>query len=1013
MRSNQPAKDCSRPPVEMTRPVIGSRCGSILRVTSTASGSLRMGRLSDVCVVSATGGYPETFAVDNRCAPMSTEPRLLERDREVAAIDSLIADVRDGHGNLVAVIGPAGIGKTGLLLAVRHRATNAGVQVLWASGAEFERGLAFAGAAQLFQGPLHAASAGERSRLLAGAARLGGELLGFGTREPDELTADRSFAVFHGLYWLCANLAARLPLVMIIDDAHWLDAQSLEWIEYLARRLEGLAVLIVVAARPEEAAGQHLARTANEIRGQIVELQPLSEEAVCSLLESALDQPTQPAFAVAFQESTGGNPFLVHELLRTIHDEAITPDGDGAHAIRTLASDRIARAVLLRLHRLSSGSVELARAISILGRSGSLSVAARLAQLDEATAAGALEALTAADILAKGTELRFRHPVVHASIYDDVQAPARAMRHRRAARLLAESGAPLAEIASQLIEAEPLGDPWTVSVLRDAAANAAARGAPTTAMTLLERALAERRGVEDPELLLELGRAALAALDIPRAIEALTRARDSAGSTVRGQAALELARVMLHAGRPREAIGVLREELENGRRVKPELRLWLEVEYALYAAPDPDAIHASRRFGALKGRDVSELAALAAASSVADTAREAVGLAHRAMAGGVLVRALDAASAWFLAPWMLVRADRLDDAADVVAEALDYSRAAGSQAGFARASWLQAEIDHRTGELLSAEAHAYSAYAIAADGGSLWMRMMSGALLAQILADRGELVRAHEVLDQLDISILEPDERLARTVRYARAHAALLAGRPEQAVDEFEHLQAAFRAAPAWRARFATGTTPYAIALTMIGRTAEASQTAEDELAWAESWGAPRFIGMALRAKAHTRRDTDRIKDLRAAVTTLENTPARLELARALGDLGGALRRQNHRLAAREPLLRALDLTRRCRADKLANHLRAELRAAGAKPRRDAITGRDALTASETRIAQMAATGMTNAQVAQALFLTPGTIEKHLTSVYSKLGITTRRDLAAALRTNSPWIDEGPDWRAR
>ena len=299
------------------------------------------------------------------------------------------------------------------------------LEVLRACGAEFERGLAFAGAAQLFQAPLRAASANERSRLLAGAAQLGGELLGFGTREPREVTADSSFAAFHGLYWLCANLAARSPLVMLIDDAHWLDAQSLGWIEYLARRLEGLAVLIIVAARPDEAAGQHLARTAIEIGGQIVELQPLSEDAVRSLFESALQQPTQPAFAVAFQESTGGNPFLVHELLRTIRDEGIAPDGDGALAIRTLANDRIARAVLLRLHRLSPGSVALARAISILGRSGSLSVAARLAQLDDATAAEALEALTAAEVLARGTELRFRHPVVHASIYDDIPAPAR------------------------------------------------------------------------------------------------------------------------------------------------------------------------------------------------------------------------------------------------------------------------------------------------------------------------------------------------------------------------------------------------------------------------------------------------------------------------------------------------------------------------------------------------------------------------------------------------------------
>jgi DNA-binding NarL/FixJ family response regulator len=104
---------------------------------------------------------------------------------------------------------------------------------------------------------------------------------------------------------------------------------------------------------------------------------------------------------------------------------------------------------------------------------------------------------------------------------------------------------------------------------------------------------------------------------------------------------------------------------------------------------------------------------------------------------------------------------------------------------------------------------------------------------------------------------------------------------------------------------------------------------------------------------------------------------------------------------AREPLRQALDLARRCRADGLADQLREELRAAGAKPRRDLLTGRDSLTASEARIAEMAATGMTNHQIAQSLFLAPGTVEKHLTSVYSKLAISSRHQLAPSLSANT------------
>ena len=182
---------------------------------------------------------------------------------------------------------------------------------------------------------------------------------------------------------------------------------------------------------------------------------------------------------------------------------------------------------------------------------------------------------------------------------------------------------------------------------------------------------------------------------------------------------------------------------------------------------------------------------------------------------------------------------------------------------------------------------------------------------------------------------------------------------------------------------------------------------AEAELAWAESWGTPRFIGMAMRGLAHSRNSAERITGLQASVAVLQLAPACLELARALGDLGSALRRDNQRVAAREPLRQALDLARRCRADALADQLRGELRAAGAKPRRDLLTGKDSLTASEARIAQMAATGMTNPQIAQTIFLTPGTVEKHLTSVYSKLDISSRHHLAASLSANTPDQDTG------
>jgi DNA-binding CsgD family transcriptional regulator len=133
---------------------------------------------------------------------------------------------------------------------------------------------------------------------------------------------------------------------------------------------------------------------------------------------------------------------------------------------------------------------------------------------------------------------------------------------------------------------------------------------------------------------------------------------------------------------------------------------------------------------------------------------------------------------------------------------------------------------------------------------------------------------------------------------------------------------------------------------------------------------------------------------LEESVSMLEASPAVLQLGRSLVELGAALRRRGSRRDAREPLRRGLDLAVRCGAAPLAEHARQELFASGARPRRDAIAGRDALTPSEARIARLAAEGMTNREIAGSLFLSPKTVEMHIGRVYRKLGIDSRRMLA-------------------
>jgi DNA-binding CsgD family transcriptional regulator len=195
-----------------------------------------------------------------------------------------------------------------------------------------------------------------------------------------------------------------------------------------------------------------------------------------------------------------------------------------------------------------------------------------------------------------------------------------------------------------------------------------------------------------------------------------------------------------------------------------------------------------------------------------------------------------------------------------------------------------------------------------------------------------------------------------------------------------------------------------------LGRRDEARDLADEEVSSARRFAAGRTLGIALRAAGLVAGGEKGLDLLQEAVEALERSPARLELARALTDLGAALRRQRQRTAAREPLRRGLELAQRCGARPLAEHARIELLATGARPRRLALSGLESLTASEHRVARMAAEGRTNREIAEALFVTQRTVETHLGHVYRKLGISNRSELANSLASEAreqPIADQG------
>jgi DNA-binding CsgD family transcriptional regulator len=263
--------------------------------------------------------------------------------------------------------------------------------------------------------------------------------------------------------------------------------------------------------------------------------------------------------------------------------------------------------------------------------------------------------------------------------------------------------------------------------------------------------------------------------------------------------------------------------------------------------------------------------------------------------------------------------------------------------------------------------------------------------------EQGKLDEAAVALDRSGLGESLPDDARLLFLPNIRARLRMLkgdlTGGLEDMLDAGRHSEALGHHNPAfvaWRSQAA-------LALLQLGEQDEARRLAAEELMQARTWGAPRALGAALRAAGLAEGGARGLPFLKEAVEVLTTSPAKLEHAKARTELGAALRRANRRSEAREHLRRAVELATICGAEPLAARADTELRATGARPRRIAMSGAESLTPSELRVAQMAAEGPTNREIAQTLFVTPKTVEIHLSSVYRKLGISSRSQLPAAL----------------
>ncbi|MFC7387600.1 helix-turn-helix transcriptional regulator [Sphaerisporangium rhizosphaerae] len=939
------------------------------------------------------------------------ESLLLERDSELTALAAALEAVRMGSGSLVVVQGPPGVGKTRLLAAATDQAQANGLLVLAARGHELERAIALGVALDLLAPPLTAARPKERARLAAGLAAPAAPLFPGLLRQELSPAAPGSDDMLRGLCRLAVNLtgwgtegAAVRPMLLTVDDAQWADEASLRFLAMLADRVGALPLALVVAVRDggDGSEVSALRRLTVQPPNRLLAPAPLSAGAVERLVAGVFPAAGDD-LAAAVAHASGGNPFLVGELLRSLQADGHVPP---ASAVAGMVPGTVLHSVLARLARLPAEAGRLATSLAVLGDRTPLRRAARHAGLGLPAAERAADVLAGAHLLRPGDPLGFLHPLIAAAVHADLPAFARARAHRRAADLLAEDGEGVEKVAGHLLVSQPEGDLAVARTLREAAGLALRRGDPAAATRLLHRALADATaGRYSGELMLELARAQMTAGDMA-AHDTVTEALpllDDAPAPVRAEALTLLARLRNSRGDFSGAAVAQDAALDLFEAGDPRSEDVL-AEYLMIARFHPSLRrHAARRLApvlreARQGRPPGRPGLLAHLTLQlaldGDPVPEVLRAASGALAHDPLVDPVGHGSLMGIVVHALVIAGELVAAEAAADAALSAARRRGDVLAYGYAGYHRALARYHQGALTAALADLEAARGPHDEGWNSaggWIAF----LLAWVHLERGEEDAAEEALHLADPH--PPDGMYSPLVLDCRARLSLLRGDPAAALraarDAGHLLERLYEidhpGLLPWR-----GTA--AIAAHHLGDHPAAQELAGQAVARARTVGVAQAVGAALRVAGLVARPRPDLSLLAEAAKILQGTPAALEHARALVDLGAALWRAGRGRDCGPPLRQGLALADRMHARPLAERARAELHAAGMRPRRTAVAGIDALTPAERRVALLALHGHSNGQIAQTLFISTKTVETHLARVYRKLAIVNRRQLSEA-----------------
>ncbi|MEZ3178645.1 AAA family ATPase [Streptomyces pimonensis] len=880
---------------------------------------------------------------------------LWERDEEVAvitqAVDTLCAD-RSSPGGLLVLQGEAGFGKTALLAETRRIAEQRGCTVWSARAGETLRSVPFNVVRQLLQPALVSMLPEEAREYLGDWYDIAGPALGI--TDPGERYADPQ-GVCEGLVAVVHRLARRdWPLVLLIDDAHWADQETLRWLASFAERLADVCVLVVVARRPggiSEAGARYLDAVAAD--RPVAVLSALTPEAAAGLTRATLGENADAAFCREVWAVTDGNPYETVELLAKVQDTELEPVEAHAGELRDLNRSARGGGLVARLEQLGIDATRFAWAAAILGNDITVDLVARLSTLNVDAAARCAERLRSARILTVAdpsarirtapADLEFVNPLIATAVYNSIPDALRRAMHGIAARIVTDSGRGAAAAARHLLEVHPEDDEELVRQLREAAREHLAVGAPDAARRCLERALEEPPRPEvHARVLYELGCATF--LTAPaRTIGHLRAALGMPGldGDRRVDAVVRLSQALLHNDQMEEAVRTVEAEASRLGPGPAQMRLrtvqfmWEGIHAGETASPGR-----SERLAELAatctGRDNSERALLIVrgfdAMMRGENAEEIVEICDRALVNGRLAPGLG----WTDSEWgvelLLMLADtyaytdRLDRAESLYNEALHAYDTAGWSGGHLALAHAYVGLGRRRrGRLEAAEAALRESLRLAEHvGRGLPLYWTATCNLVDTLLARGHVDEAWEVAERYGFAPPYPSTIVLPDPRSVRGRLLLAVGRVQEGVNELEAAQKA----AAVRGHHNPVHVFWAADLARALATEDpvrAARLAVDVRRQAERFGTDTAIGEALRVAAALETGQRAVRLAAQAVAYLESSPCQYEHAAARVEYGI--------LARSVPdLERGLALARSCGADGLVERAREEL-GAGVGPR--------------------------------------------------------------------------------